>query len=48
MWSEHFYLKELQMAKSIFEQLGATYELKGITLPPCRALLAEKEKPVGV
>jgi len=48
MWSEHFYLKELQMAKSIFKQLGTSYELQGDYFTPCRALLAEKEKPVGV
>lgn len=36
------------MTKSIFEQLGGTYERHGDYLIPCLTLPAEKEKPVGV
>lgn len=48
MWSGHFYLEKLQMEKSIFKQFGATYELQGDYFTPCRSLLTEKEKPVGI
>jgi len=47
MWSEHFYLKELQMAKSIFEQLGATYELQGDYFTPLPCLTRRKRKACG-
>lgn len=36
------------MEKSIFEQLGGTYEQQGDYLLPCLALPAEKEKSIGV
>lgn len=36
------------MEKSIFEQLGGTYEKQGDYLIPCLTLPAEKEKPIGV
>jgi len=48
MWSEHYYLDKLQMAKSIFEQLGGAYEQHGDYFIPCLVLPAEKEKPVGI
>ena len=36
------------MAKSIFEQLGGTYEQQGDYLLPCLSLPAEKEHHIGV
>ena len=36
------------MAKTIFEQLGGTYEKQGDYLVPCLALPAEEEKPIGI
>ena len=36
------------MAKTIFEQLGGTYERHGDYLIPCLTLPTEKEKPIGV
>lgn len=36
------------MEKSLFEQLGGTYEMQGDYLIPCLALPAEKEKPTGI
>lgn len=36
------------MEKSIFEQLGGTYEKQGDYLIPCLILPAEKEKPIGI
>lgn len=36
------------MEKSIFEQLGGTYEKQGDYFIPCLTLPAEKEKPIGV
>lgn len=36
------------MTKSIFEQLGCTYEKQGDYLLPCLTLPAEKEIPIGV
>ena len=36
------------MAKSIFEQLGGTYEQQGNYLLPCLSLPDEKEQPIGV
>ena len=36
------------MAKSIFEQLGGTYEQQGDYLLPCLTVPAEKEQPIGV
>lgn len=35
------------MGKSIFEQMGGTYEMEGDYRLPCLALPAE-EKPVGI
>ena len=36
------------MTKSIFEQLGGTYEKQGDYLLPCLTLPAEKEQPIGL
>lgn len=36
------------MAKSIFEQLGGTYEQQGDYLLPCLTVPAEKEQTIGV
>lgn len=36
------------MAKTIFEQLGGTYEQQGDYLLPCLTLPAEKEQPIGL
>ena len=36
------------MAKSIFEQLGGTYEQQGNYLLPCLSLPDEKKQPIGV
>jgi len=36
------------MEKTIFEQLGGTYERHGDYLIPCLTLPTEKEKPIGV
>ena len=36
------------MAKSIFEQLGGTYEQQGDYLLPCLTVPAENEQPIGV
>lgn len=36
------------MAKSIFEQLGGTYEQQGDYLLPCLTVPHEKEQPIGV
>lgn len=36
------------MAKSIFEQLGGTYEQQGDYFLPCLTVPAENEQPIGV
>lgn len=36
------------MEKSIFEQLGGTYEQQGDYLLPCLTLPTEKEQPIGI
>lgn len=36
------------MAKTIFEEMGGTYERQGDYLIPCLALPAEKEKSIGL
>ena len=36
------------MAKTIFEQMGGTYERQGDYLLPCLTLPAEKEQPIGI
>ena len=36
------------MTKSIFEQLGGTYEQQGDYLLPCLTVPDEKEQPIGV
>ena len=36
------------MTKSIFEQLGGTYEQQGDYLLPCLTVPAENEQPIGV
>lgn len=36
------------MAKSIFEEMGGTYEMQGNYLIPCLALPSEKEQPIGI
>lgn len=36
------------MAKSIFEQLGGTYEQQGDYFLPCLTVHAENEQPIGV
>ena len=38
----------MAMAKSIFEQLGGTYEKQGDYLFPCLTVPAENEQPIGV
>ena len=38
----------MTMAKSIFEQLGGTYEQQGDYLLPCLTVPAENEQPIGV
>jgi hypothetical protein len=38
----------MEMGKSLFEQLGGTYEKQGDYLIPCLALPPEEEKPIGV
>lgn len=35
------------MAKSIFEEMGGTYEQQGDYLLPCVTFPAEKEQPIG-
>ena len=41
-------MEEMTMAKSIFEQLGGTYEQQGDYLLPCLTVPDEKEQPIGV
>ena len=41
-------MEEMTMAKSIFEQLGGTYEQQGDYLLPCLTVPAENEQPIGV
>ena len=36
------------MEKTIFEQMGGTYEQQGNYLIPCLTLPAEEEKPIGI
>ena len=36
------------MAKSIFEQLGGTYEQQGDYFLPCLTVPAENEQPIGI
>lgn len=36
------------MTRSIFEQLGGTYEQQGDYLLPCLTVPAENEQPIGV
>ena len=36
------------MEKTIFEQMGGTYEQQGGYLIPCLTISAEEEKPVGI
>lgn len=36
------------MEKTIFEQMGGTYEQQGDYLIPCLILPTEKEKPIGI
>ncbi len=36
------------MAKSIFEEMGGTYEVQGDYLIPCLTLPTEKEQPIGL
>ena len=36
------------MAKSLFEQMGGTYEQQGDYLIPCLVLPTEEEKPIGI
>ena len=36
------------MAKSIFEEMGGTYEMQDDYLIPCLALPTEKEQPIGL
>ena len=36
------------MAKSIFEEMGGTYEQQGDYLIPCLTLSVEEESPIGV
>ena len=41
-------MEEMTMAKSIFEQLGGTYEQQGDYLLPCLTVPDEKEQSIGV
>lgn len=36
------------MAKTIFEELGGSYERHGDYLIPCLTVPAEKEQPIGI
>lgn len=36
------------MAKSIFEEMGGTYEMQGDYRIPCLTLPTEKEQPIGI
>ena len=36
------------MEKTIFEQMGGTYEQQGNYLIPCLTLPTEEEKPIGI
>ena len=36
------------MGKTLFEQMGGTYERQGDYLIPCLALPTEEEKPIGI
>lgn len=36
------------MEKTLFEQMGGTYEQQGDYLIPCLALPTEEEKPIGI
>ncbi len=36
------------MAKSIFEEMGGTYEVQGDYVIPCLTLPTEKEQPIGL
>ncbi len=36
------------MTKSIFEEIGGTYEMQGDYLIPCLTLPTEKEQPIGL
>lgn len=36
------------MGKTLFEQMGGTYEQQGDYLIPCLALPPEEEKPIGI
>ena len=36
------------MEKTLFEQMGGTYEQQGDYLIPCLALPSEEEKPIGI
>lgn len=36
------------MEKTLFEQMGGTYEKQGDYLIPCLALPTEEEKPIGI
>lgn len=36
------------MEKTIFEQMGSTYEQQGDYLIPCLTLPAKEEKPIGI
>lgn len=36
------------MEKTLFEQMGGTYEKQGNYLIPCLALPTEEEKPIGI
>ena len=41
-------MEEMTITKSIFEQLGGTYEQQGDYLLPCLTVPDEKEQPIGV
>ena len=42
------YLEEIQMAKTIFEEMGGRYERQGDYILPCLILPPKKEQPIGV
>ena len=42
------YLEKIQMAKTIFEEMGGRYERQGDYILPCLTVPPEEEKPIGV
>ena len=42
------YLEEIQMTKTIFEEMGGRYERQGDYILPCLTVPPEEEKPIGI